>query len=70
MAFIVQAFTEDDIVAAASIIVTDRKDALAVAVRWTDEGCRGVKIAADGRTYTAAEFALTVGTPNTPPTQA
>jgi hypothetical protein len=40
--------------------VGDRKGALAVAVKWTSGGRRGVKVTGDGRVYTAAELARVI----------
>lgn len=46
-----------------AIVVTRRarEDALAAAIDFLDQGIPSVTIFGDSRTYTAAEFALTLG---------
>jgi hypothetical protein len=58
MPYIVQAEESDDH-SAVSKRHTDRKEALANAVRWTSEG-RKVKIIGNGRIYTTTELALSI----------
>jgi hypothetical protein len=58
MPYIVQAEEADDH-SAVSKRHTDRKEALANAVRWTSEG-RKVKIIGNGRIYTTTELALSI----------
>jgi ABC-type xylose transport system substrate-binding protein len=46
---------------AVRVVKWTREDALATAIKFLDEGIQTVTIIADDRTYTAAEFALTLG---------
>jgi hypothetical protein len=58
MAYIVQAVdSEGD---AISTTVADRKQALAVAIKWASQGRSGIKIIGDGRIYTAKELARAI----------
>ncbi len=45
---------------AASKIVNDRKEALAVAVEWNSRGHEGIRIVGDGRTYLPKELAWAI----------
>jgi hypothetical protein len=55
--FIVQGKPDDP---AGIVVKATREDALKVANDFLDQGMPGVTIVADGRVYTAEEFALTV----------
>ena len=58
MAYIVQAVdSEGD---AISTTVADRKQALAVAIKWASQVRSGIKIIGDGRIYTAKELARAI----------
>jgi hypothetical protein len=58
MAYIVQAVdSEGD---AISTTVADRKQALAVAIKWASQVRSGIKIIGDGRIHTAKELARAI----------
>ena len=44
-------------------VVKTRREALAIAVKWIEEGRTGIKIIGDRRVYRPEEFALTIGDP-------
>jgi hypothetical protein len=57
MPYVVQADDQDG---PSSKTVADRKEALALAVRWASEGRSRIRILGDGRIYNAQELPLAI----------
>jgi hypothetical protein len=57
MPYVVQADDQDG---ASSKTLADRKEALALAVRWAGEGHSHIRVLGDGRIYNAQELAAAI----------